>query len=115
VNLAIALDSDVVRPGDALTGVVEVLEGGESRSLTLTVSFCERSPGYMAVPYSSSGVLHEGDLATGQVVTFTFELPESALPGVKTEHAELYWELEAVSDRPGMDTHARRGFQVVLA
>jgi hypothetical protein len=115
VKLAIALDSEVVAPGKKLTGLVNVLEGGESRSLTLTVSFRERSPAYIAAPFSRSSVIHEGDLATGQAVTFEYDVPEWALPGVKSEHGELYWELEAVSDEPGLDTHVRRVFQVASA
>ncbi len=112
MKLAITLDSDAVAPGEKLTGVVDVLEGGESRSLTLTINFCERSPSFVATPFSRSGVIHEGDLATGQAVTFEYDVPDWALPGVKSEHAEVYWELEAVSDEPGLDTRVRRVFQV---
>lgn len=113
MKLAIALDAELVAPGETLTGLVNVLEGGESRSLTLTVSFCERSPAYMATPFSHSGVIHEGDLATGEAITFEYEIPEWATPGVKGEHGELYWEVEAASDEPGLDTHVRHVFDVV--
>ena len=112
MKLEIALDSEAVAPGGTLKGLVEVVEGGEARSLTLTVSFCESSPSYMAVSFSRSGVLHEGELATGQAVTFQYDLPEWAPPGVKTEHAELYWQVEAVADRPGLDARASRKFQI---
>ena len=115
MKLEIALDSALVSPGGTLKGIVEVLEGGEARSLTLTVSFCESSPSYMAVPFSRSGVIHEGDLATGQAVTFQFDLPEWAPPGVKSKHAELYWQVEAVADRPGLDARASRKFQISRA
>jgi hypothetical protein len=112
VKLAIALDAEVVTPGDRLSGRVHVEEGGESRSLTLAVRFCERSPSYMAVPFSSGGVIHEGNLVTGQAVAFEHDVPDWALPGVKTGHAELYWEIEAVSDEPGFDTRLQRRFEV---
>jgi hypothetical protein len=112
VKLEIRLDADRVAPGQALTGHVYVLEGGRSRSLTLTVGFRERSPGYMADAFGTSGVLHQGDLATGQAVEFRVELPDSALPGVKGEHGELFWEIEAVSDEPGFDTRTSRVFEV---
>jgi hypothetical protein len=112
VKLEIALDSEVVTPGGTLKGLVEVLEGGEARSLTLTVSFCESSPSYMAVPFSRGGVIQEGELTAGQTVTFAYDLPDWAPPGVKSEHAELYWQVEAVADRPGLDARASRRFQI---
>jgi hypothetical protein len=115
VKLEIQLDADRVAPGQELTGHVLVLEGGPSRSLTLTVSFCERSPGYASVPFSRSGVLYEGDLATGQAVEFRYEMPESATPGVKGKHGELFWELEAASNEPGLDTRAHRVFEVTAS
>jgi hypothetical protein len=112
VKLAIALDSEVVAPGEKLSGLVNVEEGGESRSLTLTVRFCEQSPAFIAAPFRRSGVIHEGDLATGQAITFEYDVPEWAVPGVKSEHAELYWEVEAVSDEPGLDTRVQRRFEL---
>jgi hypothetical protein len=112
MKLEIALDAEAVAPGGTLRGLVDVLEGGEARSLTLTVSFCESSPSYMAVPFGRSDVIHEGDLATGQAVTFQYELPEWAPPGVKSEHAALFWQVEAIADRPGLDARASRQFQI---
>ena len=112
MKLEISLDSEVVAPGGTLKGLVEVLEGGEARTLTLAVSFCESSPSYMAVPFSRDGVIHEGELAAGQSVTFQYDLPEWAFPGVKSTHAELYWQVEAVADKPGLDARATRRFQV---
>ena len=112
MKLEITLDSDVVAPGGTLKGIVEVLEGGEARSLTLTVSFCESSPSYMALPFSRGGVIREGELATGQAVTFQYDLPEWAFPGVTSKHAELYWQVEALADRPGLDARASRKFQI---
>jgi hypothetical protein len=115
MKLEVQLDSNGFAPGEQLSGRILVLEGGRSRSLTLTVSFCERSPGYAAIPFSRSGVIHEGELVTGQSVDFRYEVPESALPSVRGKHGELSWELEATSDQPGLDTHARRVFEVVPA
>lgn len=112
MKLDIQLDADRVAAGQELTGHVLVLEGGPSRSLMLTVSFRERSPGYLSTPFSSSGVLYEGDLATGQAVEFRYEMADWASPGVKGKHGELFWELEAVSDEPGLDTRVSRVFEV---
>ena len=113
MKLALELDSDRVAAGAPVAGRVVVLGGGESRSLTLTVSFHERTSSYGAVPYSSSSVLHEGDVADGQTFDFDFTLPAESPPSVKGKHAELFWELEARSDRPGFDTRVLRRIEVV--
>jgi hypothetical protein len=95
-----------------LTGHVVVLEGGRARALTLGVRFYEQSPAHRFAPLDQSIVIHEGDLATGGAVPFRFRLPESALPGVKGGHCELFWELEVVADVQGQDARARRRFEV---
>lgn len=115
MKLELQLDADRVAPGEEVTGRVLVHEGGRSRALTLTVSFCESSPSYQSAPFSQSTVLHEGDLATGQALEFRFVLPDDALPSVKGKHGELSWELEAVSDEPGLDTRVSRVLEVTAA
>jgi hypothetical protein len=112
VKLELRPEADRIAPGRELTGHVLVLEGGQSRSLTLTVRLCERSPGYLAIPISRTVILSGGDLATGQAVDFRCELPEDAPPSVKGRHGELFWELEAASDAPGFDVRASHGFVV---
>ena len=114
MKLALALDGEVVAPGERLTGRVEVSEGGKSRSLAVIVRFCGRSPSYVAVPFEDTRVVHQGKITAGQAVPVEYDVPESALPSVKSEHAELYWEIEAISDEPGLDSHASRVFRVVL-
>lgn len=115
MKLTIDLDADHVTPGQHVSGRVNVLEGGPSRSLSLTVSFHERSRDYAVVPHASTGVLREGDLQTGQSVAFDFTLPEEALPAVAAAHSALYWELEVRSDEPGIDTVVRAPLHVVVA
>ena len=112
MKLAIELDAERAAAGEEVSGRVLVLDGGRSRSLTLTVSFRERSPSFLETPFSDGGVVHEGDLATGQAVEFRFALPNDALPTVKGRHGELFWELEAVSDEPGLDTRVSRRLEV---
>ena len=112
MKLSIEVDAERVAAGEEVTGRVLVLEGGRSRSLTLTVTFRERSPSYDETAFSDSGVLHEGDLATGQALGFGFGLPSDAPPSVKGKHGELVWELEAVSDEPGLDTRVVRPIEV---
>jgi hypothetical protein len=113
VNLALELDAEQVSPGDEVRGRVLVHEGGRSRSLTLTLSFRERSPSYLETPFSHGAVIHEGDLATGQAVEFRFTLNADSPPSVKGKHGELFWELEAVSDEPGLDTRVSRVLEVM--
>ena len=115
MKLGIELDAERAAAGEEVGGRVLVLEGGRSRSLTLTLSFRERSPAYLETPFSDGGVVHEGDLATGQALEFRFVLPDDALPSVKGKHGELSWELEAVSDEPGLDTRVSRVLEVTAA
>ncbi len=115
MKLALDLDADSVAAGEAVKGRVVVIEGGRSRALTLTLSFRERSPSYVETPFSEGGVLHEGDLTTGQALEFGFVLSNDAAPSVKGKHGELIWELEAVSDEPGLDTRVSRLLEVTAA
>ena len=112
MKLAIELDAERFAGGERVSGRVLVLEGGRSRSLTLTLSFRERSPSYLETAFSEGGVVHEGDLATGQALEFGFVLADDAPPGVKGEHGELFWELEAVSDEPGLDARVSRVLEI---
>lgn len=114
MKLELELDSDRFAPGGHVTGKVNVLEGGKSRALTLTLSFHEQTRDYGAVPFSADAVLHQGDLTAGESYDFGFELPADAQPSVKAEHSELYWELDACSDERGLDTHATRRIEVVV-
>ena len=113
MKLGLELASDRPAPGEEISGRVIVLEGGSSRSLKLTLGFHERTAAYSATPYSTSSVLHEGELASGQEVDFTFQLPPEAPPSVKAGHSELLWELEATADRPGLDPHVIRRIEVL--
>ena len=115
MKLALELDAERVAAGGEVRGRVLVAEGGRSRSLTVTLSFRERSPSYLETRFSEGGVLHEGDLPTGHALEFRFLLPSHALPSVKTRYGELFWELEAVSDEPGLDTRVSRTLEVTAA
>jgi len=106
MKLEIRPDDGAAPPGQELTGHVHVHEGGSSRTLVLTLRFWERSASFSSTPFASGGVIHEGDLATGQAVDFRCPIPAWATPGVKGKHAELFWELEAVSDSPGLNARA---------
>lgn len=108
MTLALEFESDRVGLGEPFAGHVNVLEGGPSRSLTLTVSFHEKTRDFNVIAYSSHLVLHEGDLVDGQRLDFRFAMPAEAPPSIKCEHSELYYEVAVASDEPGFDTHASR-------
>lgn len=114
-RLELQLDRDRFSPGETVTGTVLVTEGGSSRRLEVTLDYHERGEDeYQRVAQSlSGGELHTGDLATGASYPFSIELPADALPSYKSNHGELWWELDARSDELGRDTHARRRIEVV--
>lgn len=100
-------------PGERVTGSVLVTEGGGSRTLEVTLAFHEKSPDYEEVPLSVSEALHTGNVQTGQSLGFALELPADALPAYRSEHGELYWEIDVKSDEMGPDTHLRRRIEVL--
>jgi hypothetical protein len=112
VKLELDLQADRVRPGGDVAGRVNVVEGGKSRSLTVSVSFCEKTRDYFVPAYGSSFVVHEGDVAAGESYEFSFTLPAEAPTSAKTGNGELYWELEARSDEHGLDSRAKRRLEV---
>jgi hypothetical protein len=108
-----AFDLQLVRdsftPGERVAGTVLVTEGGGSRTLDVTLGFHEKSPDYEEIPVSQTQALHTGDLQTGQSLAFALDLPEDALPGHRSEHGELYWELRAPAHRGRRANRARGG------
>lgn len=113
MKLEIILDSDRAAQGDKVAGRVDVVEGGPSRSLTLTLTFHEQTQSYSVVRYDSGGVIHEGEVVTGTPVDFDFTVPAEAPPSVKCKHSELYWELAITSDEHGLDMHVARRLEVI--
>ena len=117
MNLDVQLDrGERYAPGDTVSGSVLVLEGGGSRRLEVSLNYRENSEDeYEHTALNlSSGELHAGDLTTGASYPFTIALPPDALPNYKSEHGELYWELDACSDEFGRDTHERKRIDVAV-
>ena len=115
-RLEISLDAESYSPGDTVHGRVTVAEGGGSRRLDVALRFCERSNRYNAVAHMvpAPRSLHEGDLTEGASHEFALTLPPEAPPNYSGRHGELWWEVHARSDEPGVDTHASRRFEVEL-
>ena len=112
MKLGIELQSDRVKPGGDVAGHVNVVEGGASRSLSLNLSFYEKTRDYLIVAYTTGFVLHEGETAVGDSYEFSFTLPAAAPTSAKSKNGELYWELEVASDESGVDTHSRHRLEV---
>jgi hypothetical protein len=114
-RLQLQLDRERYRPGEAVKGSILVLEGGGSRSLEALLEYTEETADYREVSISiPTGPLHEGDLTTGTSFEFEVSVPANALPNYKSEHGELYWEIDAKSDEVGRDTHDRRRIEIEL-
>ena len=111
--LELQLGRESFAPGERVAGSVLVTEGGGSRALEVVLAFHEKSPDYEEIPFSRSEALHTGDVQTGQSLAFSLELPADARPGYRSEHGELYWEIDVKSDEIGPDTHLRRRIEVV--
>ena len=110
----VQLERDTFAPGERVAGTVLVTEGGGSCTLEVTLAFHEKSPDYEEIPFGQTQALQTGDVQTGQSLAFALDLPEDALPGHRSEHGELYWELDVKSDEMGPDTHVRRRIEVVV-
>jgi hypothetical protein len=114
-RIQLQLDRVIYEPGETISGAVIVLEGGDSRSLEASLEYKEETADYVEVAIRiPSGPLHEGDLTTGTAFEFALALPPDALPSCRSEHGELYWEVDAKSDEPGRDTHDRRLIEIRL-
>lgn len=115
MKLQIELDREQYSPGDTVSGSVLVLEGGGSRRLEVSLDFRERAEDdYEDTPLRvSGGDLHSGDLSMGASYPFAIPLPDDALPNFKSQHGELWWEVDARSDERGRDTHERRRIEVL--
>ena len=112
-RLELQLDRERYAPGEAINGTIFVVEGGDSRSLEALLEYKEKTDDYQEVANSiSSGQLHSGELPSGTTLEFELLLPEDALPNYKSEHGELYWELDLKSDERGRDTHERRRIEI---
>ena len=112
MKLELELTAESVPPGGTVAGRVSVVEGGDSRELTLTLTFYEHTRDFTIPAAQTSAVVHQGAVTTGESYEFSFALPEDAVPSVETKNGELYWELELRSDEPGFDTHVRRELRV---
>ena len=115
-RLRIDLDREQYRLGDAVPGKVVVLSGGASRSLKVWLEYREKTKDYKEVAASvEHSTLNEGPIAEGASFDFELTLPADGYPNYKSEHGELWWELNVKSAERGRDTHERRRLDVAAA
>jgi hypothetical protein len=109
------LDQERYAPGETIEGTIVVVEGGGSRSLAAVLEYIEETEDYTDVATSiSTGQLHAGELTTGVSIDFELALPLHAFPNYRSEHGELYWQVDLKSDELGRDTHERHRIDVVM-
>lgn len=112
-SFQLLLNQERYSPGDTIEGTILVLEGGRSRSLEALLEYSEKTEDYLDVATSiSTGPLHTGDLTTGMSFDFELALPQDACPNYRSEHGELYWQVDIRSDEFGRDTHERQRIDV---
>jgi hypothetical protein len=112
-RLALELERDRYAPGETVSGVVRVVEGGGSRSLEVALEYRERTRDYSAVARRvATGPLHQGELPPGHTFPFSLQLPADAPPAHSTPNASLAWHVDAKSDERGLDTHDEREIHV---
>ena len=86
---------------------MKVIEGGNSRSLSVDVRFRERTTDYSSTAATyGEAVLHQGELTPGASFPFAIQLPPDCFPSFSTQNGELYYEVHARSDERGPDTQA---------
>ena len=100
-------------PGEVVKGVVSVTLGHASRTLEVTLDFCEQSTSYTSVARRvSSGPIWQGELQPGQQFYFGLPLPPDAEPAYRSRHGALWWQVDARSDKFGRDPHGVRRIDV---
>lgn len=114
--LELWLDREHYALGDTVRGTIRVVAGGRSRSLEVMLNYNGKTDDYAEVATSvSGGPLTTADLTTGMSFGFALALPPDAFPNYRSEHGELFWEVDARSDELGIDTHERRRIEVATA
>jgi hypothetical protein len=115
-RLRIDLDREEYRLGDTVKGKVVALSGGNSRSLEVWLDYREKTKDYNEVGATvEHPTLNDGPIVEGASFDFELTLPLDGYPNYKSEHGELWWELNVKSDEPGRDTRERRRIEVGAA
>ncbi len=112
--LHLQLERGRYAPGEVVRGLVTVMLGQDSRTLSVSCDYCEETSDYLEVTATSGSVeLHRGPLQAGASFPFALTLPSEALPAFRGRHGKLFWRVDAKCDRGGRDPHARLPIDVI--
>jgi hypothetical protein len=114
VSLALWLERQRYAPGDAVKGLIEVVQPVDARALTVALRYMEESRDYTGVGRTGAeAVLHSGPAGAGTRLQFALTLPPDALPAFRTGNTAVWWEVAANVDKPGFDKHVQLRIDVV--
>jgi hypothetical protein len=114
MRLRVDVDGEPFAQGAAVSGRVVVEEGGGARSLSVRLAFVERTESFEKVARDAGTlVLADGDLAEGDVLAFSLQLPDDALANIATRYGRIGWELRARVDRAGPDPTVDRPIELL--
>ncbi len=111
-HLTISLDRPAFRPGEAVTGSVQIAETVEARELTVALEYRDWTADYHAVgrAIAAATPLATGTLQAGMSYPFAVTLPVDVLPGQSGDFGSTSWGAHARADRRGIDYHAWHAF-----
>lgn len=102
-------------PGDTVRGQVVVDRDVSARELLVALRYIETSPDYEECAIEVASVpLAQGQVRAGATVEFALDLPVDALPGFRSAHASLHWEVDAWVNKRGLDPHTKVEIDVGL-
>ena len=113
-HLAITLDRPAFRPGEAVTGSVQIAETVDARALTVALEYRDWTSDYHSVGRTvpAANPLGTGTLQAGMSFPFAVTLPSDPLPNQSGEFGSASWGVHARADRRGIDYHAWHVFEL---
>jgi hypothetical protein len=113
-HLAISFRREAYKPGEEISGTVEVLESLTAKALKLTLEYRDWTADYHAVgrAVDVESPVREGDLERGARFPFSVVLPADALPNQSGRLGSTSWGLHARVVRFGPDVNAWQGLVV---
>lgn len=113
--LDVLVSDEPFAPGDTVRGQIVVDRDVSGRELLVALRYIETSPDFKECAVEVvSPPLAQGEVPAGTTLDFALDLPTDALPGFRSEHASLHWEVDAWVNRRGRDPHTRLELDVHL-
>ena len=105
----VALNGDSFRPGDSVSGTLTAAEDIDARSVTVALRYYQQSPDYLEYAQEAGvPVVHQGALRRGETISFSFQVPQGALPSHVSGHGQIGWRVVAQADLPRRPDHTER-------